>query len=443
MNTEEDNYKEVIRVTKYTKEWVRVDAASLYGGYTTEPFSSGTLRFARSGDMLYVRTCHKMYTNPSDGLNHQANVNLSVYIPTMEITDGNYTVSNHSAGYVSHSFNQFVLVDGEDYIAVDHGDAYPRAVVMFRVLGGAGISAFPASDEEINVLPIGEATGIYQFTGVGVGGLAASSTHYIVVGSSVDQVGGEDQRIGQHNIFVTVTPKDDFSESATQMIWLTDYDSETGVELSPPHIIRLETDRFLLIWTENDSLRHCYINGKGELDGEVYENQGSLSDCVPFLDGNRVLWYVTGYEEEYWPGYWREVETLPVFYQIDLDAPEKVSRANCSHEYESVITEPTCTEPGYTTHSCIHCGHTFEDSPTEPLGHRWGEWEIVTAPTLENTGEKCRVCTACSLEERETIPVLEFLYGDADANGAVNGKDLILLRQKLANWDVTLGPQQA
>ena len=46
-------------------------------------------------------------------------------------------------------------------------------------------------------------------------------------------------------------------------------------------------------------------------------------------------------------------------------------------------------------------------------------------------------------EDYETpeVPIVTVVYGDADGDGEVTGKDLILLRQKLANWDVTLGPQ--
>ncbi len=38
------------------------------------------------------------------------------------------------------------------------------------------------------------------------------------------------------------------------------------------------------------------------------------------------------------------------------------------HTYTHVITAPDCTEGGYTTHTC-HCGHSYTDSETEPLGH--------------------------------------------------------------------------
>ena len=39
-----------------------------------------------------------------------------------------------------------------------------------------------------------------------------------------------------------------------------------------------------------------------------------------------------------------------------------------THTYEAVVTEPTCTAAGYTTHTCA-CGETYTDSEVEKLGH--------------------------------------------------------------------------
>ena len=33
----------------------------------------------------------------------------------------------------------------------------------------------------------------------------------------------------------------------------------------------------------------------------------------------------------------------------------------CEHSYESVVTDATCTEGGYTTHTCSLCGDTYTD----------------------------------------------------------------------------------
>ena len=38
-------------------------------------------------------------------------------------------------------------------------------------------------------------------------------------------------------------------------------------------------------------------------------------------------------------------------------------------EYEDTVIEPTCTEGGYTVHTCTKCGGSYRDSFTEPLGH--------------------------------------------------------------------------
>ena len=39
------------------------------------------------------------------------------------------------------------------------------------------------------------------------------------------------------------------------------------------------------------------------------------------------------------------------------------------HDYEQTVTEPTCTEDGYTTYVCSVCGDTFTDNHRGALGH--------------------------------------------------------------------------
>ena len=36
---------------------------------------------------------------------------------------------------------------------------------------------------------------------------------------------------------------------------------------------------------------------------------------------------------------------------------------------------PTCTEQGFTTHTCDRCGDTCVDDYTAPAGHTWGAWQ--------------------------------------------------------------------
>lgn len=42
-----------------------------------------------------------------------------------------------------------------------------------------------------------------------------------------------------------------------------------------------------------------------------------------------------------------------------------------THDYEAVITPPTCTEQGYTTHNCKTCGDSYIDTYVDSLGHTY------------------------------------------------------------------------
>ena len=41
----------------------------------------------------------------------------------------------------------------------------------------------------------------------------------------------------------------------------------------------------------------------------------------------------------------------------------------CEHTYTSVVTDPTCTQKGYTTHTCSKCGDSYKDSYVCATGH--------------------------------------------------------------------------
>ena len=43
------------------------------------------------------------------------------------------------------------------------------------------------------------------------------------------------------------------------------------------------------------------------------------------------------------------------------------------HEYVDVVTPPTCTEKGYTTHTCVAGDDEYVDSYVDPIPHDYGE----------------------------------------------------------------------
>ena len=380
-NFEEDDSREVFRIIRYTKDWKKVDHASIYGANTTVPFDAGSCRFDRSGGTLYIRTCHEMYAD-ENGTNHQANVMIALRVSDMTVTDELTRVWNSGYGYVSHSFNQFVRVDGDTLLAVDHGDFYPRSVALFKYSKKAGSETFYGRTTMVNALPIVNSTYHYNDTGVSVGGFEFSSTDYLIAGSSYDQKEPADLMEVHRNIFVTATPKNNFTDEGTVVNWITSYKESDGVKISPPHMLKVSADRFFLTWTENDVQKYCFVNGKGQLDGGIQTGSADLSDCAPILVGDHAVWYVTDF-------------SAPVFHKVEVKT--------CAHRYTAKVTAPTCTAGGYTTYTCSLCGHSYTGDKTSALGHGWSSWQTTKAPTCTENGQQQRTCSRCGKSETKTL----------------------------------------
>ena len=73
------------------------------------------------------------------------------------------------------------------------------------------------------------------------------------------------------------------------------------------------------------------------------------------------------------------------------------------HSYTAVVTAPTCTEKGYTTHTCA-CGDSYVDTYTDALGHDWDSGTVTKQPTATETGVRTYTCTRCHETKTETIP---------------------------------------
>ena len=311
-NSSESDEAEVVRVVKYSKDWERLDACSIYGANTVTPFEAGSLRMTETNGSLYIHTSHLMYAS-SDGVCHQANM-------TFVIDEEGMTADSISSGYVSHSFNQFIQTDGEYVYLVDHGDAYPRAINVTSLILNDDIKY----EGEAEVLAIQGEIG-ENYTGVSIGGFELSTDNCLIVGNSVDQSNANTySSSGQRNIFLTVTEKyfcttytfdwgdsDDSAyssartitaegnQSNTEVIWLTDYDSTDGVTPCTPQLVKLEDDLFLILWEEildSGTITTCMVlvGGDGTFLSDIVETAFRLSDCQPIVTAEGlVTWYVT------------------------------------------------------------------------------------------------------------------------------------------------------
>ncbi len=77
---------------------------------------------------------------------------------------------------------------------------------------------------------------------------------------------------------------------------------------------------------------------------------------------------------------------------------------NCTYG-EDVVTAPTCTKNGYTTHTCTACTYSYTDSETDATGHKFGNWTAIA------DGKHTRECTVCTDEEGR-IETVDCTYGE-------------------------------
>lgn len=290
-NTSESDSCEVIRIVRYSRNWERQAVCSIYGANTYIPFDAGSLDMTENGSTLYLHTCHEMYQT-SDGYHHQANMTFVVDEEKMKVSDSWYQIMNVSYGYVSHSFSQYIQTDGNYVYRVDHGDAYPRGIVVTKASVNGRITNV---DYTVPMYFQGQ-TGA-NATGASVGGFELSSDTCVIAGNSVDQSSEstwEDSE--QRNIFVISVTK---NLRSSQVHWLTSYQESDGITVCTPQIIKTGSDRFLVLWEEYDEKTETYttkmaaVNASGEAVSQVVSTYLSLSDCQPILTSDgQVQWYV-------------------------------------------------------------------------------------------------------------------------------------------------------
>ena len=339
-NSEESSESEVYRITKYDKNWDRIASCSLYGANTQYPFASGSCRITSSGSYMIIRTCHRMFKSAKDNLNHQANVTIQVNMDTMEISDSYTDVSNSSYGYVSHSFNQFVRIVDNKIVSVDHGDAYPRSLVLMLYPTDISSGSFQVKSyyDTVNCVTMLKIPGSIgnNTTGTSVGGFEISDTSYLIAGNSVDLQSDENLSNKTRNVFITSVDK---STNAVSGKYLTDY-PEGEETVTTPHLVKINDNKFLMMWSRGEQIFYVFLDGKGDKLSEIESFTGELSDCVPIVSNGNIIWY-TWYNEE---------ET---FYIIPINNPEdiNVKKVSYSHDYEVLNVEE-----GVASVKCNKCG---------------------------------------------------------------------------------------
>ena len=170
------------------------------------------------------------------------------------------------------------------------------------------------------------------------------------------------------------------------------------VEITAPSVVTVD-EEFTISWTESplqgkydqrEYMVHIRKDGSGYKT--IYTTDTSVTVSINWPgDCTVAVWaYNTKYQN----------------YSSNRSAYFRCNRATAhEHSYKAVVTAPTCTEKGYTTHTCA-CGDSYVDTYTDALGHAWDNGKVTKEPTETETGVKTFTCTRCGETKTETIPKL-------------------------------------
>ncbi len=287
-NEEFDDSKEVVRVIKYDKSFIKKGYCSIYGNESntfkgiSTPFDAGNCSMSMINGTLIVHTSREMY--PIDERIHQSDITF--YINSVDMTK-----MEHKMAYVSHSFNQYVLNDSENVYFIDHGDAYPREIEI------NGYFNFGTSEEYSRDISILKFTGMVgdNETSSTIGGAKLSPDKIITVGTSSPHYNEFDGKLGKSlvkNIYACITDKE---LKNNKFIWLSSLKLNGNVTAGSPRIINVSDKEFAVIYNESNgnsnTIRILKIDDNGnilrnvKLDGMYFADNSD-----PIIYGNNIIW---------------------------------------------------------------------------------------------------------------------------------------------------------
>ena len=111
-----------------------------------------------------------------------------------------------------------------------------------------------------------------------------------------------------------------------------------------------------------------------------------------------ITWTATGCTatlngKSYTKGTWITQEGSYEFIITDGEGQSTRYPFTIAHYYTTAIVPATCSERGYTRHTCKQCGHFYDTDSTPILGHKYIESTVYASCTTE--GGIKHTCTVC------------------------------------------------
>lgn len=299
-NTAEDTTAEVVRVVKYSKKWERLGAACLtgdeaFGHQVRYPFDYGNVSMEEYDGILYIVTGHEGYVDPQYNQGHQGFLMFAVDESTM--------TGSIKAADLWHSFSQHLAINdsGDIYVLEESDGDRMTKVTRYKVNSTAAT--------KVPVLKYGGThTSAWAIpTYATANAIAISDRNVLAVGTSIDQTRYDDSDYTKsYNIYLTITPMDNFTGTATTIKWLTSDNLTSGYR--DVKLTKINDNRFLICWEQKaaedsiaaeddyDSmsthvLHYEFVDGNGNVIGSEHKVAAAISECEPVVKDGKVVFY--------------------------------------------------------------------------------------------------------------------------------------------------------
>ena len=301
-NDKKNDKKEVIRIIKYDRKFNELGKLSVKGACTLVPFGGGSLRCAEIGDTVLVHTARNNYNG------HQTSLTIAFNEDTMLLSNAD-DMDDYQRNNVSNSFNQFVMADGNEFITVDHGDAYPRSILVSWLKteamepepgSPASGGGFYVTDRNLfspsrkkGLLNIPGEIG-FSVTGLSIGSAINLKNKVLVGVNRIDYSKSEYLSADTRDIVLYSLDKNTLNVIEKKY---TNYAKSKDITYSAPKMVKLDEARVMLIWNKinrissKSVLQYLIVDENGKKLSEIKTVKGMIiADETPIIYNNKVVW---------------------------------------------------------------------------------------------------------------------------------------------------------
>ncbi|MCD7847737.1 MAG: hypothetical protein LUG49_06900 [Oscillospiraceae bacterium] len=368
-------------------------------------------------ELCWMDKSSSVYTEQkSAGEGNTLNVSLTIYLPvaTAYQAEGSFTVDSSkislaqtAAAYAQSVVKKYSGYSDEEklvafkdvicslvsyetnYSGSDYGDIWQLVYVFDQ-------------DDSTNVVCEGYAKAFQYLcdlagidcitvTGVMSGGTGAGAHMWNVVRLDgvnylVDLTNSDTDSIGQNGELFMVCASD--AESSDSSGYTFIINSNTVIYTYDKLMLTLYPESYLTLGNSNKTTDDTTVEISDEIVEEVEEvhthtlTRTKARDATCTEEGNIEYWYCSGCDT-----YFSDKNAT-----TEITLSDTVTEAT-GHNYVATVTAPTCTENGYTVHTCSNCGDSYVDNETEATGHNYEEF--VVAPTCTENGYTTHTCSNC------------------------------------------------